>query len=177
MSAGTMAEQQYIADDLSIWIHTGPNNQYRIIGNVLAGESVDVKERNSETGYVRIIDSRGREGWIEGKHLTSTPSLRARLPELEGDVAELNKTLAARDSEIADLKARLAQLDEQTAAGRDQLETITQENRSLAQELAAKDESTQMAWFIRGAAVLGGGLLVGMIIPFLPRRRKQQRWM
>jgi SH3 domain protein len=36
----------------------------------------------------------------------------------------------------------------------------------------------QMDWFIRGGAMVGAGILLGILLPMLPRRRsRSDRWM
>ncbi|MGL5288930.1 MAG: TIGR04211 family SH3 domain-containing protein, partial [Aeromonas sp.] len=39
------------------------------------------------------------------------------------------------------------------------------------------EHDMQMDWFIRGGAMVGGGLLLGFLLPMLPRRRSRgDRW-
>ena len=48
------------------------------------------------------------------------------------------------------------------------------QNAGLESRLETQDEEVQMQWLLRGGAVMGAGIFVGIIIPFLPRRKKKQ---
>lgn len=48
LAAPTFAQDRYIADKLFTYMHSGPSNQYRILGSIDAGEKVkliEVKKR------------------------------------------------------------------------------------------------------------------------------------
>ena len=177
-SGAALAEQQYISDDLTIWLHSGPTSEHRILGTVVAGDVVDVHEQSTNGKFSRITDSRGREGWVESKKLTTIPSLRTRVPDLEGTVAGLQQALKARDSEIASLKGELAAINE---SGNNHVERLAQLERDKAQlvdQLAAKDKANELAMFERGAMVAGGGLILGALMTLIPwRRKRDKRWM
>ncbi|MBQ1782372.1 MAG: TIGR04211 family SH3 domain-containing protein [Gammaproteobacteria bacterium] len=173
-----LAEQQYISDDLTTWLHSGPTSDHRILGTVVAGDVVDVHEQAANGKFARITDSRGREGWIDSKHLTTIPSLRTRVPDLEGTVAGLQQALKARDSEIASLKGELAAINESGNNHVERLAQLEHDKAQLVSELAAKDKANELAMFERGAMVAGGGLVLGALMTLIPwRRKRDKRWM
>ena len=47
--------------------------------------------------------------------------------------------------------------------------------QDLEQENAAMKDSTQLDWFIRGAGVLLGGIILGLVLPRV-RVRKRANW-
>ena len=59
------AAERYVSDDLFIYLHSGPSTQYRIVGSVNAGSKVDVQQWNTETEFAKVIDPKGRTGWVE----------------------------------------------------------------------------------------------------------------
>ena len=79
-------DKRYISDELSTYVHSGPGNQYRIVGTLNAGEEVTLLSVNDSTNYGQIRDPKGRTTWIPLDQLSQTPSLRTRVPELEQQV-------------------------------------------------------------------------------------------
>ncbi len=66
------------------------------------------------------------------------------------------------------------QLDEQG----EQLQTLRQQNGQLQQALGTKEQDQQYRWWREGGYIAGAGLLLGLLLPFLPRpRRRKERWM
>jgi SH3 domain protein len=172
------SEFRYVSDELTIFMHTGPSNKYRIIGTVSAGDRIQVLETTTESDYIKVTDPSGRTGWVDSKLVTVSESLQYRVPQLEEQLATLKMELQARNEEVSALKQNLTALKDQTQILMQERDETVAANQQLSQQLATKDESTQMEWFWRGAVVLGAGILVGFIVPFLPRRKKQQeRWM
>lgn len=53
------AQEYYIADKLYTYIHSGPSNQFRIIGSINAGDKVQLIASNKENGFSQIEDARG----------------------------------------------------------------------------------------------------------------------
>ena len=71
-----LAADRYISDDLFTFMHSGPNNTYRIMGSVNAGSKVQLLQANKDTGYTQIRDSRGRTGWVQSKFVTNQESIK-----------------------------------------------------------------------------------------------------
>ncbi|GFK75232.1 hypothetical protein VcPa13_00805 [Vibrio cholerae] len=119
LAAPTFAQDRYIADKLFTYMHSGPSNQYRILGSIDAGEKVKLIEVNKESGYSHIADERGRTGWVESRFITREVSNTLRLPALEKELEEVKKLLAnARqnaDSEKAGLAESLELRNQQIA--------------------------------------------------------------
>ncbi|GAA5216924.1 TIGR04211 family SH3 domain-containing protein [Corallincola platygyrae] len=169
---------KYVSDELTIFMHSGPSTQYRILGTIKAGSRVQVHPDASDTGYIKVTDPKGKTGWVDGQMLSRAVSLQYRLPQLEEQVATLKMELQSRNEELAALKQNLSALQEQSQAIAEERDKTMASNEQLNAKLDNMDESTQMEWFWRGAIVLGVGMLVGLIIPFLPRRKKrQEQWM
>ncbi|TCI04890.1 TIGR04211 family SH3 domain-containing protein [Corallincola luteus] len=169
---------RYVSDELTIFMHTGPSTQYRIIGTITAGSRVKVEQAQSDTDYIKVTDPKGKTGWVDKKLLMTQASLQYRMPQLEEQLATLQMELQARNEELAALKQNLRGLQEQSEILIEERDETLSANQRLTTELDTLDESTQMEWFWRGGIVLGAGILLGIIIPFLPRRKKQQdQWM
>ncbi|MFM2483214.1 TIGR04211 family SH3 domain-containing protein [Celerinatantimonas sp. YJH-8] len=191
VSASTFAAQRYITNDLFIYMHSGPGNNYRIVGTVNAGEAVNELEYDSDSqfAHIHIIDS-GKDGWIEADKLSNTVSLDAQLKQNQTQLqqtqqqlkqlkAETQQTEQSKSETIDQLQQQLSTEKQQTTQLHQQLSTIMAENKKLSSQLSSIQENVQMQWLLRGGMVAGAGLILGLIIPYLPRRKKhkEERWM
>jgi SH3 domain protein len=198
-------EYTYVGDHLVITIRAGKGTQYQIIDTAPSGEKLEVLERTDEgytfirtedgvEGWVRTQylsdEPIARELLAAAqarldKVLEQNKKLKAELDSLSQSSGSLQKdrqALASENSkmekEIARLKeiaARPIQLDNENrklqqanVSLEKQLQLISQENQVL------KDRS-QREWFITGALVLLGGLILGLIIPRI-RWKKRSSW-
>ncbi len=178
------AQDRFIADKLFTYMHSGPNNTYRIIGSVDAGTKVQLLQANAQTGYSEVVDSRGRKGWVQSKFISRTESIATRLPKVEKELAEVKKQLAnarsSADTEkaglISSLDARngqIAELETNYSEISDQLTSAQTEIRQLRAKLDTQKEDLLLKYFMYGGGVAGIGLLFGLILPhIIPRRKK-----
>ncbi|MBA2779270.1 SH3 domain-containing protein [Halomonas kenyensis] len=176
----------WVSDALTTYVRSGPTDGYRIVGTLTAGEPVTLLETSGN--YSRVENGDGDRVWILSNELQSSPSASSQLPQLEEQVAQLEEeldginetweervsamteTLEARELRIAELEARNSELDGESDRSR---QTI----RQLQARLDTQEEDLLMRYFMYGGGVAGAGLLVGLIIPHLPRkRRKRDRW-
>ncbi|MFG6668021.1 TIGR04211 family SH3 domain-containing protein [Halomonas sp. HNIBRBA4712] len=178
--------QAWVSEELSTYVRSGPTDGYRIVGTLDAGEQVEVLEESGN--YTRVRGSGGDAVWVLSSELQQTQSAREQLPELEEQVealtdeldgindtweervASMRETLEVREQRIAELEARNRELDSETDHSRQQV-------RALQARLDTQEEDLLMRYFMYGGGVAGAGLLVGLIVPHLPRRRKKRdRW-
>ncbi|BEU01924.1 signal transduction protein [Agarivorans sp. OAG1] len=184
-----LAQTRYISDDLYVFMHSGPSNQFRIVGSVNAGTKINQVEFNQENKYAKIVLENGREGWVEAKYLNRSPGLAAQLEQVK---SQLEKSQTALKQQQQDSGAASAEQAEQIDAQQQQIEQlqltndqlneqltqISQQNNAIQHELDTKDEAVQMQWFMRGAGVAGIGLILGILLPMIPRRKKRDnQWM
>lgn len=184
--AQTDDSQVWVSDELSTYVRSGPTDGYRIVGTLNAGEQVDMLETSGN--YTRVRSDSGDTVWVLSSELQQTPSAREQLPVLEAQVDDLTQeldgindtweqrissmteTLDIREQRIADLEARNSELDNEAEQSRQQV-------RALQARLDTQEEDLLMRYFMYGGGVAGAGLLVGLVVPHLPRRRKKRdRW-
>ncbi len=185
----TLADTRYVSDNIFTFIHNGPGTQYRILGSVKAGEPLEVKAVNGEAGFTQVVDGRGRDGWIKSSELQSQISLREQLPQVEKERDELKarlqnlngdneKRFAEKDGQIAAQSKEIAALKAQLASQGEEMNNLKEQNDALTQSYDNQEHDMQMDWFIRGGAMVGAGILLGILLPMLPRRRSRgDRWM
>ncbi|MBJ7223668.1 MULTISPECIES: TIGR04211 family SH3 domain-containing protein [unclassified Brenneria] len=182
-------EKRYVSDELLTYIHSGPGNQYRIVGTLNAGDQVTVLSINQGAGYAQIRDDKNRTSWIPLDQLSETPSLRTRVPELESQVSDLTAKLNNIDQTW---NQRTADMQQKVAASDEIINGLRNENQELKNQLIVAQKKVSAAnvqlddkqrtiilqWFMYGGGVAGVGLLLGLLLPHLiPRRKKNDRWM
>ncbi|PAU75381.1 TIGR04211 family SH3 domain-containing protein [Halomonas salipaludis] len=191
MALGAQAQeaddnQAWVSDGLTTFVRSGPTDGYRIVGTLTAGEPVTVLETSGS--YTRVQDADGDAVWILSDELQDAPSAGVRVPELEAQVASLSselegineewetrvatmtETLEQRQQRIAELEARNRELDGEA-------DEALRQVRGLQARLDTQEEDLLLRYFMYGGGVAGAGLLVGLIVPHLPRRRKKRdRW-
>ena len=121
-------DKRYISDELSTYVHSGPGNQYRIVGTLNAGEEVTLLSVNDSTNYGQIRDPKGRTTWIPLDQLSQTPSLRTRVPELEQQVKTLTDKLANIDNTW---NQRTSEMQEKVAGSDSTISSLQKENQDL----------------------------------------------
>ncbi|ENM5787753.1 SH3 domain-containing protein [Vibrio metoecus] len=184
LAAPTFAQDRYIADKLFTYMHSGPSNQYRILGSIDAGEKVKLLDVNKESGYSQIADERGRTGWVESRFVTREISTALRLPALEKELAEVKNQLAnarqnadsektglaesleLRNQQIADLERSYGDISKQLTESQTEI-------RELRAKLDTQKEDLLLKYFTYGGGVAGIGLLLGLVLPHIIPRRKR----
>lgn len=180
------AASRWVSDELTTYVRSGPTDGYRIVGSLTAGEPVEVLD--TEGDYTEVRSESGDAVWVPSDQLQDTPSARVQLPEMESRVEELSdelsgindtwegrikalsETLEVREQRIAELEGRNHELATEAEQSRNTV-------RDLQARLETREEDLLMRYFMYGGGVAGAGLLVGLIVPHLPRRRrKRDRW-
>ena len=183
-------QSRYVSDNIYTFLHRGPGKQYRIIGSINAGEAVTQLAQSEDGKYIQIRDSKQREGWIIASELQSNESFRTLNDKLQQQVTTLNDKLANIDSvqarELKEKSQRLASSEqqlktalEQLASQKSELEQLRAENEKLNASLGTRKQEQLFTWMKQGGMIAGAGLLVGLIVPYLPRprRSRRERWM
>ena len=204
-SFSAQAKTQYVSDHLVITVRTGQGAQYQIIKTLETGTHVEVLETTDTgytqvrtpdgvEGWVRtqyLIDEPVAKEKLEramsqlAKTKEALKKLKDSYANLNKEHQELTKLQTTLSSDKKTLDAELARLNEvakkpiildrqnkelleRNVSLEKDLQRLNQENHSL------KDRSKR-EWFIAGALVLFGGIVLGLIIPKL-RRRKTSSW-
>lgn len=179
-------ETRWVSEELNTYVRSGPTDGYRIVGTLSAGEPVRVLDTSGD--YTQVEDSDGDSAWILSSELQDEPSAAERLPELEDEVERLTselddineeweqrvgamtETLEVREQRIEELEATNEELDSQYSEAQRSV-------RGLQARLDTQEEDLLMRYFMYGGGVAGAGLILGLLVPHLPRpRKKRDRW-
>jgi SH3 domain protein len=171
-------EIRYISDDLFTYLHSGPGRNFRILGSVVAGTRVTLLQENPEKSFVEVIDDKQRTGWVDAEFINGTKSVRELVPGLRQQVEKTEKTILQQRSSIDLLNQQIIALTSQNTNLKKNLSDTEKENAKKAQTLADYDQTAQMEWFTRGGIVAVISLLLGIILTYLPKkRRRNDNWM
>ena len=181
----SVAEVRYVSDDLSIFLHSGPSLDYRIIGTLEVGSQVNALKYDEATKFMQVKSAKGKTGWMKVSELQESMPAKILLPTVQKELAEAQKKLQTINAENAASLVEKEQVFQQQIV---LVENLKQEKSLLQQEILdlkarnleldllqeTKESRIQMQWLINGGGVLFLGLLIGLIIPFLPRRKKKR---
>lgn len=195
------APTRYISDELEITLRSGPTTQHRITQMLSSGTAVEVLE-TTDDGWARVRVAGGREGWVLNRYLMNNPSARSQLEQAQRVAVnakdsneELRTTLADEQQRATELADQLRQVQTQNQRMQQQLTEASEglalagENKELKkrivdlqreiQDLVNETERlgdrSRQDWFMVGAGVLFGGMILGLILPRL-RWRKRSTW-
>ncbi|KQQ57086.1 peptide-binding protein [Pseudomonas sp. Leaf127] len=173
---------RWISDSLNTYVRSGPTDGHRIVGTLKSGQKVELLETQGD--YSRIRGEGGSTVWILSSDLQAEPGQSERLPQLTGQVAQLTDQLAKIDDTWKvrvqgmqeTLDTRKALIDELETRNKELNEQLTQAQSQLRDaqaRLGNENQQALMGYMVYGGSIAGAGLLVGLILPSLTRRRKR----
>ncbi len=167
-----------ITDDLTVFIHTGSSRNFRIIGTIFAGAKVTVLDRAGEPEFVQIVDIEGRKGWIEAQYISSTGSIRDKLPNLQQQVATLNQQLTTLREQHQQASSQNLALEQKNKQITGELEKALENSAELQVKVDNADKTAMIGWFTRGSILAVVCILLGILITYFPKKRSRDgQWM
>ncbi len=199
------AETLYVSDELFINMRSGKGNGFKIIKIIKSGTPLTVLKKDSgyirartPKGVEGWVLSRFLSRSPSAKNLVSQAqkdvaemkqkydAMKSELDTLKNErntLSSSEKNLLSNkeklNKELASLRkiaARPMQLEEENNQLRNELVKIEAENRLLKQEYQTLEDNADQEWFITGAGVLFGGMLLGLIFPKLRSGQKKANW-
>jgi SH3 domain protein len=169
---------QYISDDVSVSIREKPSNDAGSLGTIKSGARVTVLESLGPDSYARIRTADGREGWITARFLSNEPAAKDQLAKTQQQFDEARAQAQNLQRELDTTRQQLAQAKPalELAAQNDQLKATIAEREHAVAELERRfnEEKARRDTLIAGAGLVGGGILIGLILPWLGRNRKRR---
>jgi SH3 domain protein len=201
LPAGAQATR-YVTDNLPLELRSGPTTGHRILTMVESGTRVEVLEESGGWSRVRVagggqgwilsrflMERPAARMELEAA-LTERDSARAERERMAAELGGLQERAMALEQERDELARRSRELAAELADLRRTAGaaiTLQEENQRLgatveeldAALLEARQRVTtlvrreQQTWFLSGAGVLLGGMLLGLIIPRIRWRRRK----
>lgn len=171
-------EIRYISDDLFTYLHSGPGRNFRILGTVVAGTRVTLLQEDTEKNFVEIIDNKQRTGWVDADFINVNKSDRTLLPNLKKQVEETKNTIFQQRETNDLLSQQIASLTSQNTNLKKKLSDTEKAHEKTTQTLTEYDQTSKIEWFTRGSIVAIVSLLLGIILTYLPKKRRRgDNWM
>lgn len=199
------AQTQYVSDKLVIMLRSGEGNQYQILKALPSGTKLNVLEsketgytrvetEDGTEGWVRsqyLIDEPIALHKLERAEI-KLARLAEQNKQLRVEVDDLKNKSKALDDERKDyinkynssstelkrlnqVAAKPILLDKQNREMKQKNVSLEQELQLMQQENQVLKDQSQREWFIAGAGVLFGGMILGLLIPKV-RWRKKSSW-
>ncbi len=127
-STAAPAETAWVSDQFEVMLRTGPSTSNAIERMLPSGTSLEVLERDAETGYSRVRTSAGIEGWVLTRYLMNEPSAREQLQTL-------TRRLTNANQEGSSLSAQLDTVQGEYDGAKRRIESLEAEREGLADEL------------------------------------------
>ena len=171
----------FISDKTGVWTTRGPARQYKLTGQVMIGEKVQVlSEANN---YYEIFTQNGKTVWIPKKSVQTEESNLSKVKALSEENEQLKYRLANIDSESAKelrkvsselevLKKEHLELLLKHAKQTEEVTHLTSENARLEEESGNKERTNQITWLTYGGIIAITAFIIGAIFVYLPRPRR-----
>ena len=151
---------QYVSDQLVITMRSGQGSQYQILKTLPSGTRLEVLEA-SDTGYSKVRNSEGVEGWVLTRYLSPEPISKeklavaqSRLKRLKDQNNKLKQELTILQNSSRDLEAERAALVSKSESANAELERLNQvaaqpilldnQNRQLKQQNVSLEKELQL---------------------------------
>ena len=160
-AAVASAETLYVTDSLRLALYESEDLSDKPLANLVSGTPVQLLERS--TSLARVRTAAGVEGWVKASYLVPDKPARARVAELEAEVAGLRTENAEFRGARANSDASAEQLARSAAASKDSAEAmheavgkLERENATYVARLDSYRGSLPLTW-------VGAALLVALV--------------
>lgn len=166
------AATRYVSDDLFIYLHSGPSLDYRIIGTLKVGSPVTTLQYDNNTKFMQVKTADKKTGWVKNAQLQEELPAKTLLPEIKQQLQTVQTKLTNIAQENEQTLQLVANLQSEKNSLQQTIADLKARNIDLELQQDIEGDRIKMEWRLNGGYILFGGVLLGLIIPFLPRRKK-----
>jgi SH3 domain protein len=175
--AAAEGKPQYITDEITATLREAPRNDAPIKANLKSGSKITVLESLGADSFAHVKTENGTEGWIPSRFIASEPAAKDRLNALQTEINQTKARMRELESELAQAKDTVAkagpalQLADENEKLKAQMAQKEQEGVALQQRFS--EEQAKRSTLMTGAALVGVGIIVGLALPALGRRKRR----
>jgi len=199
------ARTLYVSDQLEINMRSGKGTGYKIIKIIKSGTPLTILKQESgyarartpqgvegwvlsrfliDTPVARTQLAKAQQDVAEMKtkyddmstELTTFKENNARLSQSEQALNNKTESLNVELEKLRKIAARPMQLEAENDKLRNELVKTEAEMRLVKQEYQTLQDNSEQEWFLTGAGVLFGGMLLGLIFPKLRSGQRKANW-
>lgn len=180
LASAQSGRQQYISDDITVTLRQQPRNDAAPVGVLKSGARVSVLESLGSESFARIRSADGREGWVTARFLSAQPAAKERYQQAQQALDEAQKRLQSLERELAAAQQQLGlakpafELARENETLKASITELQQTNAGIQQRYDV--ERAKRKTLVTGATLVGGGVLLGLLLPWLGAGRKKRRY-
>lgn len=180
LATAQTGRQYYISDDITVTLRAEPRNDAPPAGTLKSGARVTVLQSLGPESFARVRTPEGREGWMTARFLSTQPAAKERYVEARQSLDAAKKRIETLERELDAARQQLGQAKPafELARENDTLKTsiaeLQQTNAGIQQRYDA--ERARRKTLVTGAALIGGGVLLGLLLPWIGSGRKKRRY-
>ncbi|HSW13289.1 MAG TPA: TIGR04211 family SH3 domain-containing protein [Solimonas sp.] len=180
LSHAQAGRPHYISDDISVTLRDQPRNDAPPTATLKSGARVTVLQSLGPESFAKVRTVDGREGWMTARFLSSLPAAKERYQQAQ-------QSLDSAQQRVQDLERQLATAQQQLGLAKPAFE-LSRENDTLKASIAELQqtndairgrydaERARRKTLVTGAVLVGGGVLLGLLLPWLGSGRKKRRY-
>lgn len=142
-AAAARAQSLYVGDEVFIVLHAGPGTNYRWLARLTPGTALSRSGESEDGEWSEVSTTRGTRGWVRSEFLVDAPPAQARLPLLERQLEESERSVAELRSSLTRQREEQSTLRSQLEDARGQLQSVTEELAQLRQVSGSAVETAQ----------------------------------
>ena len=166
LAGAAHAQRVWVKDEVRLNVRTGPGTQFRILGSLMTGDSVEIVSRGD--GWTQVRGKAGLEGWIPEGFLQAEAPAKILLERHQADTTSMRQRFETLDTEVTDLRAKNEELSALKTEQASEVERLRSENLELR-------AGARWPHWIAGASILFAGGLIGVIVHWSSSRRTPRR--
>ena len=155
--SAVQAKTMFVTDTCTINVRVQPGEEYRVMDQLAADETVDVLETQDK--WARISFKGGLEGWMLAQYVTAEKPKSMRIADLEKQIQDQAARMNELERENLSLKQEKLTFDQT-------LNTLSAENQKL------KQEPYQLMLLISGGGIFLLGCITALILQAVGRKKR-----
>jgi len=161
-----LAQRAWIKDEVRINLRTGPGTQFRILGGLATGDSVEILRRGD--GWTQVRAKGDLEGWMPEGFLQDEAPAMILLERHRAETADMRENFEQLSSEVTKLRTENQELASLQSEQGGEVERLRRDNLGLR-------AGARWPHWIAGASILFAGVLLGIVVHWSSSRRAPRR--
>ena len=205
LASDAIAATRYVSDNLTIYMRRGAGTDFKIESSLRSGAKLDllseesgwakVKLSNGKEGYVltrqlqlepiardrfQAAEENSAKAQSQAQQAKSAANVlteeRDSLLRERGSLERQNAALSQQLTELQQTASSSVEIQQQNEALAAQVSDLEVQRDALTLKADALHDKTRKQWFLVGGGVLLLGMILGLLLPHLPSRRRTDSW-